>query len=364
VALYQAGGFVESLGAAVSSLAPRSGRLPAQERRFTEALQIYWRFLHEALRQDGLVRFAELFARYSERHIENFAEVPSAVLRSMSHVLIDEFQDISPEIVGWIRGTLLALRDRGIKASLLCVGDDSQSIYGWRGSSPDFILGYEEHFPTRDVHRLGMRYNFRSTQQIIDVAEAVLTDIPDESKIAKHGLSRVAEALQRTSFVRFVAHEDLSHVVGCVRTLIARWQRECGGVGQVPGSAPIKVLTRRGGAARDIRQRLARLPRRDHALVGVLTFHGSKGLEADYCVLVGDCLGDADAPFREFVYTRAGFEQTYREAQREEALRLAYVAMTRARKGFVWYAEPRPGGAFALAAASVCAPVEADRRTG
>ena len=64
--------------------------------------------------------------------------------------------------------------------------------------------------------------------------------------------------------------------------------------------------------------------------VKILTYHQSKGLEADICILVGDCLYNSTIPLKNLIYELAGCSQTYDEAQTEEALRLAYVAITRA----------------------------------
>jgi len=68
--------------------------------------------------------------------------------------------------------------------------------------------------------------------------------------------------------------------------------------------------------------------------------HRSKGLEAESCVLVGDCVYDGEFPFRNLVYELAGFPASYDRSQRDEAKRLAYVAMTRAKGEYIWFAEP------------------------
>jgi superfamily I DNA/RNA helicase len=72
--------------------------------------------------------------------------------------MIDEFQDVSPQIVSWIRASLAEIRSRGPamhvgrgaqRSSLLCVGDDWQSIYGWRGSSPSYFMEFNKEFRRR-----------------------------------------------------------------------------------------------------------------------------------------------------------------------------------------------------------------------
>lgn len=79
------------------------------------------------------------------------------------------------------------------------------------------------------------------------------------------------------------------------------------------------------------------------------TFHRSKGLEADYCVLLDDCAYNNHYPVKNFIYAATNnFKQTYDEAQRDEAMRLAYVAVTRAKQYCWWYGAPREGGAIQI----------------
>ncbi|MGO9613811.1 MAG: UvrD-helicase domain-containing protein [Dissulfurispiraceae bacterium] len=80
-------------------------------------------------------------------------------------------------------------------------------------------------------------------------------------------------------------------------------------------------------------------------IVKVLTYHSSKGLEAPYSILVGDCFYKGRADFKDMVYRLARYDQTYDEAQDDEAMRLAYVALTRAGKNCYWFVEKKDGGA-------------------
>jgi hypothetical protein len=76
--------------------------------------------------------------------------------------------------------------------SVTAIGDDSQSIYGWRGSHPTFLMNFDRYFPVIQRDQAGkvvLEENFRSRQPIIDAAEAVLTPILNTRKVVKHGKS-------------------------------------------------------------------------------------------------------------------------------------------------------------------------------
>ncbi len=64
--------------------------------------------------------------------------------------------------------------------SLFVVGDDAQSIYGFRGSKIEIILNFEDEYP--GTKEIVLNQNYRSNQQILDLAENVLTHNPNQKK--------------------------------------------------------------------------------------------------------------------------------------------------------------------------------------
>jgi DNA helicase-2/ATP-dependent DNA helicase PcrA len=144
-------------------------------------------------------RGIELYAAYQKRlkelnaadfgdllleNIRLFTENPDVLKQYhcwFAYIMVDEYQDTNVAQYLWLR--LLAQGSRNI----CCVGDDDQSIYGWRGAEVDNILRFEKDFPGAHVIRL--EQNYRSTAHILGAA----------SKLIANNLGRLGKTLRTGS---------------------------------------------------------------------------------------------------------------------------------------------------------------------
>jgi len=120
--------------------------------------------------QSGLVDFAELLLRAHEVLLNN-SEILDHYRRRFRHVLVDEFQDTNSVQYAWLR---LLTTDRN---SLFIVGDDDQSIYGWRGAKVENIQSLQKDYTGIEILRL--EQNYRSSGNILHAANKLIEKNPD-----------------------------------------------------------------------------------------------------------------------------------------------------------------------------------------
>jgi len=127
-------------------------------------LQVY-RAYETACERGGMVDFAELLLRAHELWLRSPAVLQHYQQR-FRQILVDEFQDTNTIQYAWLR--VLA----GKSIPVVAVGDDDQSIYGWRGAKIENIQRFTEDFPATRMVRL--EQNYRSTQTILRAANGVI----------------------------------------------------------------------------------------------------------------------------------------------------------------------------------------------
>ena len=97
---------------------------------------------------------------------EENPDILASYQQRFKYILVDEYQDTNVAQYLWLR--YLA----GGHGNMACVGDDDQSIYGWRGAEVDNILRFEQDYPGAKVIRL--EANYRSTGHILGAADGLI----------------------------------------------------------------------------------------------------------------------------------------------------------------------------------------------
>jgi DNA helicase-2/ATP-dependent DNA helicase PcrA len=142
-----------------------------------KGLKLYKAY-QERLKILNAADFGDLLLENIRLFREN-AEVLRQYQSRFKFILVDEYQDTNVAQYLWLR--LLAQRTEGEPKNLCCVGDDDQSIYGWRGAEVDNILRFEHDFPGAKVIRL--ERNYRSTGHILAAASHLIAH--NEGRLGK-----------------------------------------------------------------------------------------------------------------------------------------------------------------------------------
>ena len=280
--------------------------------------EIFKRY-EEALADAGEIDFHDMINRATDLVKEGRYRSP------FGYVLVDEFQDISPS-----RARLLkALLDSSPGAQLFAVGDDWQAIYRFGGSDIAVMREFGSHFGA--FERIDLSTTFRCADRIAAVAtEFVLRNRAQIRKTVR--TTRKAE--RPAVFVGLPGHQELSLLNEALDRIAEDARRH-------PGTSEVLVL----GRYRHRRPRnLNALPKQYPGLRFTwMTVHRSKGLEADYAVVLGLGSGKhgfpaeiADDPLLDLVLAAPEAHPNAEER------RLLYVAITRARRQVFLLADGAP----------------------
>ncbi|HEJ9487677.1 DNA helicase II [Proteus sp. GOKU] len=178
----------------------------------TTWLKVYQAY-QEACDRAGLVDFAELLLRAHELWL-NKPQILEHYQNRFTNILVDEFQDTNRIQYAWIR--MLA----GQTGKVMIVGDDDQSIYGWRGAQVENIQNFLNEFPGAETIRL--EQNYRSTSNILKAANALIANNSD--RLGKNLWTEGAEGEPISLYCAFNDLDEARYVVGRIK----RWQEEGG----------------------------------------------------------------------------------------------------------------------------------------
>ncbi len=177
-----------------------------------------WREYEEALRAADAVDFNDLIG-LTVRLFDEHPDILQKYRDKFQYVMVDEYQDTNRAQYRLLRGLTLGHRN------LAVVGDDDQSIYGFRGADIGNILNFEDDFPDATIVR--MEQNYRCTQNILAVANAVVEKNTD--RIVK----RLWTETTGGPLVSFLVHEDPRDEAAAMATAIKHLRRRGTAFGDV-----------------------------------------------------------------------------------------------------------------------------------
>ena len=134
-------------------------------KKYDEKLYNHLLSLSDSMRQDGYMDFSfEIYLAVQE--LKKIEKKENSYIEKFKYLFVDEYQDINPVQEEFIK-TLSEFLDM-----LFVVGDDDQSIYGWRGANVQNILTFKDRYQDVKIHKLLV--NFRSTKAIVETANSFI----------------------------------------------------------------------------------------------------------------------------------------------------------------------------------------------
>ncbi|MDP6417088.1 MAG: UvrD-helicase domain-containing protein, partial [Gammaproteobacteria bacterium] len=162
----------------------------------------------------GLVDFADLLLCAHELWLHNPA-VLEHYRKRIRHLLVDEFQDTNAIQYAWIR--LLA----GEQDSTMVVGDDDQSIYGWRGAKVENVQHFLRDFA--NVETIKLEQNYRSTRTILEAANALIAN--NDGRLGKKLWTDGDEGVPITLYAAFNEQDEARFVIEQIEQWLGKGRR-------------------------------------------------------------------------------------------------------------------------------------------
>ena len=178
---------------------------------FSRQMHEIYHIYEEHCQNNGLVDFGEILLRAHELWLYN-PELLAHYQSRFRNILVDEFQDTNNIQYAWIR--VLA----GDRISVMVVGDDDQSIYGWRGANIGNIRSFQEDFAGAELIKL--EQNYRSTATILAAANAVIAN--NQGRLGKELRTEGEEGEPIQLYSAFNEQDEARYIAD----LVDEWSRD------------------------------------------------------------------------------------------------------------------------------------------
>lgn len=184
----------------------RSANIEHFEDDYTMTMLRVYKAYEEACDRGGMIDFGEILLRAHELWLKN-PQVLEHYQRRFKHILVDEFQDTNSIQYAWLR--VLA----GTQNQLMVVGDDDQSIYGWRGAKIENIQQFNVDFSDADTVRL--EQNYRSTSTILKAANKLISN--NQNRLGKNLWTEGGDGEQISVYEAFNEQDEARFIVDRVQ---------------------------------------------------------------------------------------------------------------------------------------------------
>lgn len=178
---------------------------------FLATMRSIYEAYEAACARTGVIDFAELLLRALDLWRDN-AGLLEHYQRRFRHILVDEFQDTNAVQYAWLR--FLAKGGE----SLMVVGDDDQSIYGWRGAKIENIQQFDSDFADAEIIRL--EQNYRSTANILNAANALIAN--NQGRLGKELRTDVGDGELLALYAAFNEHDEARYVVETIEDALRK----------------------------------------------------------------------------------------------------------------------------------------------
>jgi len=195
----------------------RAAQLNVQEYHGREyILEVYFHY-EELCQRSGLVDFAELLLRAHELWLQQ-PHLLQHYQQRFSHLLVDEFQDTNTIQYAWLK-VLSGNNLPSTNMHTFVVGDDDQSIYGWRGAKIEHIRDFSHDFKCGSSETIRLEQNYRSTGNILEAANAVIAN--NSNRLGKELWTEDSEGEPLQIYKAFNEIDEAAYVAGQIEKWVA-----------------------------------------------------------------------------------------------------------------------------------------------
>tara|TARA_B100000212_G_scaffold302219_1_gene248360 strand:+ start:2524 stop:4695 length:2172 start_codon:yes stop_codon:yes gene_type:complete len=189
----------------------RSKDVEVTDDYFTEKMVEIYKVYEELCERESLVDFGELLLRVYVL-LKTNGQVLGHYQRRFSHILVDEFQDTNEVQYQFLK--MLAASG----SNFIAVGDDDQSIYGWRGAKSENINRFTNDYKNTEIIRL--EQNYRSTSVILNAANEVIKN--NQGRLGKELWTDQKEGEPISVYSAYNEDDEARFVVGSIQNWVAQ----------------------------------------------------------------------------------------------------------------------------------------------